>query len=260
MVWKVHKHIDVAAAWVEVIPRSRTHEFKEGNAAPLACGSDTVEVFGDETDHTKSLPRKATHRNGQPRYRRDDGCKQWSCMDIGLSTHTVSLRVSRGITHGSPFARMKAATGSTSTLATARPPTIATQPIIILFDGVCNLCSEMVRFVIARNPHAQCRFAALQSEAARATCAKVGYELPAFNTPSTIVVIEGGRALERSDAALAIARRMSFPWPMFGVFRVLPRGLRDALYRFVAHNRYRWFGRTEACMVPRVELQERFLD
>jgi predicted DCC family thiol-disulfide oxidoreductase YuxK len=53
---------------------------------------------------------------------------------------------------------------------------------------------------------------------------------------------------------------MSFPWPMFGVLRVLPRGLRDALYRFVARNRYRWFGRAEACMVPRVELQERFLD
>jgi predicted DCC family thiol-disulfide oxidoreductase YuxK len=117
---------------------------------------------------------------------------------------TIPLRVSRGITHGSPFARTKAATGSTSTLAAARPPTIATQPIIILFDGVCNLCSGMVRFVIAR--------------------------------------------------------RMSFPWPMFGVFRVLPRGLRDALYRFVARNRYRWFGRAEACMVPRVELQERFLD
>jgi predicted DCC family thiol-disulfide oxidoreductase YuxK len=93
-----------------------------------------------------------------------------------------------------------------------------------------------------------------------AACAKVGYERPAFDTPSTIVVIEGGRALERSDAALAIARRMSFPWPMFGVFRVLPRGLRDALYRFVARNRYRWFGRAEACMVPRAELQERFLD
>ena len=155
---------------------------------------------------------------------------------------------------------MKAATGSTSTLTTARAPTIATQPIIILFDGVCNLCSGMVRFVIARDPHARCRFAALQSEAARAACAKVGYELPAFNTPSTIVVIEGGRALERSDAALAIARRMSFPWPMFGVFRVLPRGLRDALYRFVARNRYRWFGRAEACVVPRAELQERFLD
>jgi len=143
---------------------------------------------------------------------------------------------------------------------TARAPTITEQPIIILFDGVCNFCSAFVRFVIARDPHATCRFAALQSEAARAACARVGYELPASATPSTIVVIQDGRALERSDAVLAIAQRVRFPWSVLGVFRVLPRGLRDALYRFVARNRYRWFGRTDACMVPTPELRERFLD
>jgi predicted DCC family thiol-disulfide oxidoreductase YuxK len=118
----------------------------------------------------------------------------------------------------------------------------------------------VVRFLIARDPQARFRFAALQSEAARAACARVGYELLASTTPSTIVVIEQGRALERSDAALAIARRLPFPWPMFGVFGMLPRGFRDALYRFVARNRYRWFGRGEACMMPTPELQARFLD
>jgi predicted DCC family thiol-disulfide oxidoreductase YuxK len=134
------------------------------------------------------------------------------------------------------------------------------QAPIILFDGACNLCSGAVRFVIARDPHARCRFASLQSEAARAACAKVGYDLPASATPSTIVVIEGGRALERSDAVLAIARRMRFPWPVLGVFGVLPRGLRDVLYRFVARHRYRWFGRSDACMAPTSELRGRFLD
>ena len=88
----------------------------------------------------------------------------------------------------------------------------------------------------------------------------MGYELIATSTPSTIVVIQNGRALERSDAALAIARCLPFPWPVFGVFGVLPRGFRDALYRFVARNRYRWFGRTDACMVPTPELRARFLD
>ena len=134
------------------------------------------------------------------------------------------------------------------------------QATIILFDGACNLCSGAVRFVIARDPHAQCRFASLQSDAARAACAKVGYDLPASATPSTIVVIEGGRALERSDAVLAIARRMRFPWPVLGVFGVLPRGLRDVLYGFVARHRYRWFGRSDACMAPTSELRGRFLD
>lgn len=86
-------------------------------------------------------------------------------------------------------------------------------------------------------------------------CARLGYELPASATPSTIVVIQDGRALERSDAVLAIARRMRFPWSVLGVFRVLPRGLRDVLYRFMARNRYRWFGRADACMVPTPELR-----
>lgn len=131
---------------------------------------------------------------------------------------------------------------------------------IILFDGVCNLCSGVVRFVIARDPHAHFRFAALQSDAARRACAEVGATPPAAVDPDTIIVIADGRALERSDAALAIAARLPFPWPMFGVFRILPRALRDWLYRLVAKNRYRWFGKSDTCMVPTPELRARFLE
>jgi predicted DCC family thiol-disulfide oxidoreductase YuxK len=131
---------------------------------------------------------------------------------------------------------------------------------IILFDGVCNLCSGVVRFVIARDPHAHFRFAALQSDAARRVCAEVGATPPAAVDPDTIIVIADGRALERSDAALAIASRLPFPWPMFGVFRILPRALRDWLYRFVAKNRYRWFGKSDTCMMPTPELRARFLE
>ena len=131
---------------------------------------------------------------------------------------------------------------------------------IILFDGVCNLCSGVVRFVIARDPHVRFRFAALQSDAARRACAEVGATPPAAVDPDTIIVIVNGRALERSDAALAIASRLPFPWPMFGVFRILPRALRDWLYRFVAKNRYRWFGKSDTCMMPTPELRARFLE
>lgn len=144
--------------------------------------------------------------------------------------------------------------------STGRKPIISQQPIIILFDGVCNLCSGVVRFLVARDPHAQFRFAALQSEAARRECAAVSHELPDDATPGTIVVIEGGRAFERSEAVLAIARRMSFPWPMLGAFGVLPLGIRNALYRLVAHHRHRWFGRADACMVPSPALRTRFLE
>lgn len=131
---------------------------------------------------------------------------------------------------------------------------------IVLFDGVCNLCSGVVRFLIARDPHARFRFAPLQSDAARRACAEVGATPPAAVEPDTIIVIVNGRALERSDAALAIASRLPFPWPMFGVFRILPRALRDWLYRFVAKNRYRWFGKSETCMMPTPELRARFLE
>ena len=131
---------------------------------------------------------------------------------------------------------------------------------IILFDGVCNLCSGVVRFVIARDPHAHFRFAALQSDAARRACAEVGATPPAAVDPDTIIVIADGRALERSDAALAIASRLPFPLPMFGVFRILPRALRDWLYRLVAKNRYRWFGKSYTCMMPTPELRARFLE
>ena len=74
------------------------------------------------------------------------------------------------------------------------------------------------------------------------------------------MAIDRGRALQRSDAALAIARRMQFPWPLLGAFRALPPGPRDAMYRCVARNRHRWFGRSEACMVPAPEIRARFLD
>jgi len=131
---------------------------------------------------------------------------------------------------------------------------------IVLFDGVCNLCSGVVRFIVARDPHARFRFAALQSDAARRACAEVGATPLAAFEPDSVIVIAEGRALERSDAALAIAARLPFPWPVLGAFRILPRGVRDRLYRLVAKNRYRWFGRSDTCMVPTPELRARFLD
>ena len=146
----------------------------------------------------------------------------------------------------------------------ADPPTgtltVREPEAIILFDGVCNLCSATVRFVIARDPHARFRFAALQGHAARRLLAERGLPAPAAAEPDSIIVLTGGGALERSDAALAVAAGLRFPWPLLGVFRVVPRGLRDWLYRIVARNRYRWFGKADACMVPTPELRARFID
>ncbi len=75
-----------------------------------------------------------------------------------------------------------------------------------------------------------------------------------------MVLIEGGAGYTESTAALLIARHLPAPWSWLSVLRIVPRPVRDAVYRLVARNRYRWFGRQEACMVPTAELAKRFLD
>ncbi len=127
---------------------------------------------------------------------------------------------------------------------------------IVLFDGVCNLCNGSVQFLLRRDRRRRFRFAALQSAAGRALLEQYGLST---QTLETIVVLEGGQARVRSDAALHLARRLPWPWPALAVFRILPRPLRDALYSFVARHRYRWFGRTESCMLPTPDVADRFL-
>ena len=127
----------------------------------------------------------------------------------------------------------------------------------ILFDGVCNLCNGFVRFVIARDPAARFRFAALQSDAAASLLRAAGVTAP---LPDSVVLIEDGRVYVRSDAALRVARALRFPWPLAYGFVVVPRFIRDRVYDVIAAHRYRWFGRREVCMVPTPDLKRRFLD
>lgn len=114
-------------------------------------------------------------------------------------------------------------------------------------------------FLIARDPQNNFRFAALQSRAAERELTKVG-AAPPVGTPDSVIVIDRGAVLTRSDAAIAILRRMPWPWRLLVVARVLPRSLRDAIYSAVARNRYRWFGRRDQCMMPTPELRAKFLD
>ncbi|MEO7932372.1 MAG: thiol-disulfide oxidoreductase DCC family protein [Chthoniobacterales bacterium] len=127
---------------------------------------------------------------------------------------------------------------------------------IILFDGVCNLCDGFVQFVIRHDAAGQFRFTSLQSTAGAEILEK--HHLPTQQL-SSIVLSVGDSHYTRSDAALQILRRLSAPWKWMGLFLVLPRFLRDAIYDFIARNRYRWFGQKDACMIPTPELRERFL-
>ena len=125
----------------------------------------------------------------------------------------------------------------------------------MLFDGVCNLCNASINFVIDRDAEAVFRFAPLQSDVGRALVS--GCEVKGEDS---IVLVEDGRCYVRSDAALRIARRLDGAWRLLGVLRVVPRPLRDAAYRIIARNRYRWFGRQESCRLPTPDLRARFLD
>ena len=129
---------------------------------------------------------------------------------------------------------------------------------IVLFDGHCNFCSGVVNFLLARDAQGSLRFAALQSPAGKRLLAERGIAMP--EEPDTMVLIEGPRVLVRSSAAIQTTKYLRFPWPLSRVAFLVPRFLRDAGYKLVARNRYRWFGRSEQCRVPTPELRARFLE
>ncbi len=131
---------------------------------------------------------------------------------------------------------------------------------IILFDGVCNLCNSAVQWVIERDKEGRFRFATLQSEAARRELETVIGTDEIDALPDSIVLLDSDGVHVRSEAALRIARALGFPSALLGVGVVLPRPIRDAIYDWIARNRYRWFGRRETCMTPTPDLTARFLD
>jgi predicted DCC family thiol-disulfide oxidoreductase YuxK len=127
---------------------------------------------------------------------------------------------------------------------------------IIYFDGVCNLCNGAVQFIIRHDKRALFLFSSLQSPRGQ----KVVATLTENGKPAdSIVLAIGDRNLVRSDAALHIARLMGGMWQLLYVFIIVPKGLRDAVYKLIASNRYRWFGRRAECMVAVPELADRFL-
>ncbi|UOQ78000.1 thiol-disulfide oxidoreductase DCC family protein [Hymenobacter sp. 5516J-16] len=128
----------------------------------------------------------------------------------------------------------------------------------ILFDGVCNLCNGFVQFVIEHDAAGYFRFASLQSAAGQELLRAHG--LQPQTEPDSVILVEGGRAHTHSAAALGVLQRLSGGWGVVGTLgKLFPRFLRDAVYRLIARNRYRWFGRQDACWLPTPELRARFL-
>jgi len=128
---------------------------------------------------------------------------------------------------------------------------------VIFFDGYCNLCSNVVLFVIRNENGTALRFASLQSEFAIQTLSQI----PQIDTDeATLILWLNGKEYYRSNAALRICGYLKSPWKYFGYARYLPRVLRDGVYRLVAKYRYAVFGKNEHCMIPAPELESRFLD
>lgn len=129
--------------------------------------------------------------------------------------------------------------------------------ILILFDGVCNLCNGAVQFIIKRDGKARFRFAPLQSAYGKSQL--IRFKLDP-NSLHSIVVIEEGRAFEQSDAALRIVKHLEGVWKIFMVFKILPKFLRDACYNLISSHRYTIFGKDDSCMIPSAELKARFVE
>lgn len=126
---------------------------------------------------------------------------------------------------------------------------------IVLFDGVCNLCSASVQFIIRHNKKGNLKFASLQSEFGQSLLAQ--FQLPP--EVRTIVFIINGKAWLRSDAALEICKELSGLYPYLTYLKFIPTSVRDWIYNVIAKNRYRWFGKKDQCWIPSAELTSRFI-
>jgi len=128
---------------------------------------------------------------------------------------------------------------------------------IVLFDGVCNLCSGSVLFIIQRDKKGIFKFASLQSSFGQ-------QQLDTFkidkNLLHSVILLRSNQIFQRSDAALEIAKQLSGAWPVLYIFKILPRFLRDGVYNLIARNRYSLFGKKDACWIPTPQLKERFLE
>lgn len=125
---------------------------------------------------------------------------------------------------------------------------------IILFDGECNFCNWNVQFIIKHDPKAKFKFASLQSDIGQ----QFVDQFQISKNENSLVLIENERFYLRSTAALKICRNLTF-WRIFYIFILLPKRMRDAIYHIIARNRYKWFGKRDACMIPSQEIQNRFL-
>ena len=131
------------------------------------------------------------------------------------------------------------------------------EPALIFFDGHCHLCCGSVQFILQRDRAGYFHYAPIDGSTAQAILNQHDCSAP---LPDSIVLYEKGKFYTRSTAALRIAKKLSGGWPLLYVFMVIPAPLRNLVYNLIAKNRYRWFGRSETCWMPKPAWKERFKD
>jgi len=133
---------------------------------------------------------------------------------------------------------------------------------IVLYDGVCGLCNRLVQFLLKRDKTDQLRYAALQSDFAVKVLNRHGLDPKDLDTVHVILNYEqtDELVLARSDAILEVVKRLGGIWKLVSIGKIMPKAIRDLLYKFVATNRYRVFGKSETCMLPEPRHRAKFLD
>ena len=129
-------------------------------------------------------------------------------------------------------------------------------PAILFFDGECALCDGFVRFILDRDGRGTFRFAPLQSRYAKEFFAKHGWSTEGLDS---VVLYRNEQFFVHSDAALQVAALLPGVWSLGRHLRCIPRRWRDVVYRWVARHRYQWFGRRDACRLPRPGEAARFI-
>lgn len=126
---------------------------------------------------------------------------------------------------------------------------------IILFDGVCNFCNNRVNFIIKQDKKKVFLFTPLQSETGKKYIEQFHLE-----NKDSFILIHNDRYYLRADASIMIAKHLGGYWlPVYYFLKIIPRFIRDGVYKIIARNRYRWFGKKDSCMIPAEEVRERFL-
>ncbi len=132
------------------------------------------------------------------------------------------------------------------------------QKKIIVFDGVCNLCNSSITQVIERDKNNQYVFASIQGETGKKLI--IERDINTDLIDSIILIDPGVAYYTKSTAAIKVIKSFGGIYSLFGVFEYLPESIRDAVYDYIAKNRYKWYGKKNACMIPTPELKDKFLD